>query len=225
MKIKFLGTGAADWRRDKYEGNMYRRLSSSLIDGKLLIDPGPEVLDALKEFGIDISDIKYVLNTHRHPDHFNEGTLKMLEENGAVFADIEAGEEAEIEKYKISSFKANHGTCEDAKHFIIDDGESRLFYGLDSAWLMYDEVQAIKEKGVDFAVIDATIGNVEGDYRIFEHNNLAMVKEMKKTLDAYIEHFCISHMARTLHDEHNVLLEEMKEFNIIVAYDGDEYIF
>ena len=70
MKIKFLGTGAADWKREKYQGNMYRRLSSALIDNKLLIDPGPEVPEALNEFGIDAKDIKFVINTHRHPDHF-----------------------------------------------------------------------------------------------------------------------------------------------------------
>jgi hypothetical protein len=46
--------------------------------------------------------------------------------------------------------------------------------------------------------------------------------EMKKTLDTYIEKFCISHMARTLHTDQNTLCEKMKSQNVIVAYDGFE---
>ena len=46
---------------------------------------------------------------------------------------------------------------------IITDGERTLFYGLDGAWLLYDEVQAIKEYKPDFAVFDATIGDIDGD--------------------------------------------------------------
>lgn len=97
-----------------------------------------------------------------------------------------------------------------------------MFYGLDGAWLLYDEIQAIKKFMPDFAVFDATIGDIDGDYRIFEHNNLNMVLEMKKSLENYIGRFCISHMARTLHTDHETLSEKMKKHNIITAYDGLE---
>ena len=64
MKITFLGTGAADWKREIH-GDMegFRRNSSVLIDSSLLIDPGPDVPDALDVFG------KYVMDTH-----FKDGT-------------------------------------------------------------------------------------------------------------------------------------------------------
>jgi len=43
MKITFLGTGAADWPLQREEKmKEFRRLSSALIDGVLLIDPGPQ---------------------------------------------------------------------------------------------------------------------------------------------------------------------------------------
>ena len=74
----------------------------------------------------------------------------------------------------------------------------------------------------DYAVFDATIGMCDGDYRIFEHNNLKMVLEMQKSLKPYIKKFCISHMARTLHTDHQALCENMKSYNIEVAYDGLE---
>jgi hypothetical protein len=106
--------------------------------------------------------------------------------------------------------------------FIIDDGEKKLFYGLDSAWLLYEEVQKIIEKKIDLAVLDATIGFVEGDYRIFEHCNLSMIIEMKKTLAPHVRRFAISHMARTLHTDHETLVRDMKPHGIEVAFDGLE---
>ena len=47
-----------------------------------------------------------------------------------------------------------------------------------------------------------------------------MVIEMKKSLGKYIDRFCISHMARTLHDSHTKLSEQMKLYGIEVAFDG-----
>lgn len=223
MKILFLGTGAADWPNEKTEGmSEFRRLSSALIDGCLLIDPGPQVLDALTEYKTDLSKVKYIINTHRHSDHFCAETLRRLEESGASFIDLKQGDIKHIGEYTVRAYSGNHATCENTVHFIIDNGKNSLFYGLDGAWLLYDEVQAIKKYKPSLAVLDATIGDIEGDYRIFEHNNLAMVLEMKKTLNKYVGSFCISHMAMTLHTAHKALSEKMAEHNVIVAYDGLE---
>lgn len=226
MKILFLGTGAADWPLEKTaEYSEFRRNASALVDDVLLIDPGPGVLEAMKEFGKDISAVKYVINTHKHKDHFNEETLAAFLEREALFFEFAAGDNKQIGPYSISAFEANHSTAEKPVHYIISDGESNLFYGMDGAWLMYDEVAAIKEKTIDFAVLDATIGDVEGDYRIFEHNNLRMVTEMKATLAPYIKRFCISHMARTLHGSQAELVERMRVYCVEVAYDGLETEF
>ncbi|MBO5745576.1 MAG: MBL fold metallo-hydrolase [Clostridia bacterium] len=220
MKITFLGTGAADWSPKKPETGEHRWLSSALINDDLLIDPGPCVLDAIEKFKIDAQKIKYIIVTHRHGDHFNEETLKSLCGLGAELVEFSAEDEKKVGKYTVKAVPANHPTCVPTVHFFIDDGEKRIFYGLDGAWLLMSEVDAIKEKHVDLAVLDATIGNRPGDYRIFEHNNLKMVVEMKETLSKYIDRFVISHMARTLHDPHDVLAAEMQKENIETAFDG-----
>lgn len=223
MKITFLGTGAADWPMEKPAGTAeFRRLSSALVDDVLLIDPGPQVLDAMKELGKDSGNVKYIVNTHRHSDHFCDEVLQKLKINGAEFFELCDGDVKEIGNYTVRAYNANHPTCEKTIHFIISDGNKTLFYGLDGAWLLYDEVQAIKEHKPDFAVLDATIGYVDGDYRIFEHNNLNMVLEMEKTLREYVGRFCISHMAKTLHTDHETLEAAMKKHNIVAAYDGLE---
>lgn len=221
MKITFLGTGAADWNFGKHRNlDGFRRNSALLIDDCLLIDPGTDVPDALQTFDKRADQIKYIINTHQHPDHYNENTLRCLSE--AHFYPMAAGDVTAFGKYAVSAFKANHSTCSEAVHFIISDGEKSLFYGLDGAWLMYDEVCAIKKSGIDLAVFDATVGDIPGDYRIFEHNNLNMVVEMKTALEKYVGRFCISHMARTLHTSQHELAARMNPHGIEVAYDGYE---
>ncbi len=223
MRLLFLGTAAADWSMEKpKDGSEFRRRSSLLIDDVLLIDPGPQVISACEDFDKDISKIKYMINTHNHDDHFDMNTVTKLEEAGATFIDLKDKDEVKVGRYTIRAYRGNHGTCMDTVHFIVSDGEKSIFYGLDGAWLLYDEVCAIQEHKPDFAVLDATIGDIDGDYRIFEHNNLEMVLEMQKTLKPYIAQFCISHMAYTLHSNHETLAKMMEEYDIITAYDGLE---
>lgn len=223
MKIQFLGTGAADWPFERGpEEKEFRRLSAAILDQELLIDCGPQIMGALQEYEIDPSGIKYILITHKHFDHFCPETVRELENCGAQLIEMYAGETRTLGRYTVRAYAGNHGTCSDTVHFIISDSQNTVFYGLDGAWLLYDEVQAIKEYRPDLAVLDATIGFIDGDYRIFEHNNLNMILEMKKSLAAYVKRFCISHMARTLHTDHTALQKVMAEEGIFVVYDGME---
>lgn len=219
MKILFLGTGAADYKAEHREMEGYRRYSSALINDTILIDPGPLVPDAIECFGVDVNKIKYVLVTHLHGDHFNQNTLDWLESHGAKALKLENGETLEIDGYRIRALKGNHSTA--VQHYIIDDGKSKIFYGLDSAWLLYEEMRAIKEeKKIDFAVFDGTVGFHRGDLRIFEHCDMNMVISMSEYLKQFIKRFCISHMARTLHTDHATLAQRMAEYGFDVAYDG-----
>lgn len=223
MKIKFLGTGAADWPLERPEWAVeFRRMSSAVVDSTLLIDPGPQVIDALREYGNGISAIKYIINTHRHSDHYDENTVNVLTAAGAEFVDFKEGDCKTLGKYTVTAYHGNHDTCAGTVHFMISDGEKTLFYGLDGAWLGLGEFDAIRKYKPSLTVIDATVGFIDGDYRIFEHNNLNMVLEMQKTLKPYVGKICISHMAKTLHTDHKTLSDEMQKYGITAAYDGLE---
>jgi hypothetical protein len=87
---------------------------------------------------------------------------------------------------------------------------------------LYEEVAAMKNEGIDLALLDATVGNTVGDYRIFEHNDLNMVILLKARLQQFVKRFMICHMARTLHASHSVLSDQMKHYGIEVAFDGLE---
>ena len=81
MELLYLGTAAAEGypalfcqcahctaaRRER--GRSLRRRTSALIDGELLIDVGPDLLAASHALGLDLSPVRYVLQTHRHSDH------------------------------------------------------------------------------------------------------------------------------------------------------------
>ena len=222
MKITFLGTGAADWDVQNEQLKENRRFSSLLIDDCFLIDPGPHVPNALIKYNKNPKEIKYIINTHKHFDHYNEDTLKML--NHAELFNFSNGQEKCLGNYLVKAVSANHATCKNCLHFIISNGNKKLFYGLDGAWLMYDEVEEIIKQKIDFAVLDGTIGDIKGDFRVFSHNNLNMVIELKESLKEYAGQFCISHLARTLHKPHNKIVKKMKKHNVIVAYDGLEIL-
>ncbi len=222
MKLHFLGTGAADWDIAQPVRDInYRRFSSLLIDGRLLIDPGPCVFEFAETYRYPFlfEKIQTVINTHLHADHFCSDTLKKLESRGAVFVPFSAFDERQCGPYKITALPANHATSENPCCFVIESEGRRIFYGLDGAWLLYPAYRYLITLHFDLMIFDATIGDAEGDYRIFEHNNLRMVEEMKLTLGKCSGRFMISHMARTLHTSHAELADRMKKSGIEVAYD------
>ena len=48
MLLRFLGTGAADWNGPDENGE-YRRFTSTLLDGRVLIDATKTVLDMIPD--------------------------------------------------------------------------------------------------------------------------------------------------------------------------------
>lgn len=222
MELHFLGTGAADWDISKPRRDInFRRFSSLQIDGKLLIDPGPCIFEFAETFQYPalFDRTRYMINTHPHSDHFSSETVQKLESAGVVFVPFHPFDSKQPGDYSITALPANHATSEDPCCFIIESQGKRIFYGCDGAWLPYPTYRHITEHSFDLMIFDATIGDTEGDYRIFEHNNLRMVEEMKSSLARYSKRFIISHMARTLHTDHETLVDRMKRSNIEVAYD------
>ena len=88
----------------------------------------------------------------------------------------------------------------------------------------------MKKYKFDLIVLDGTLGDAEGDYRIFEHNNLTMIREIAATIrnvDILKENgkIMISHMSRYSHKEHDELQKKLDEFDVVAAYDGMEIEF
>jgi phosphoribosyl 1,2-cyclic phosphate phosphodiesterase len=83
MKLTFLGTSAANaypeafcrcrnCQRARAEGGPSLRVrSSALINDDLLLDLGPDIMAAAQGHGIDLTGVRYCLQTHPHADHMD----------------------------------------------------------------------------------------------------------------------------------------------------------
>ena len=250
MHLTFLGTGAADWRR---EDAGFRAFTSTLVDSALLIDGTMSVLARIA----DPSAITDVIYTHSHGDHFDIELLKCLapvrahihqswagrvQADGVEVVPFDTLETFKAGAYTVTALPSNHlaeDWSEETVHFVVQDGTKNLLYATDGAWLTTREWRTLLKFEFDGAVFDATIGDpYPGDYRVFEHNSLEMVRIITKTLRRPM--FCdkpasgsihpvlkndapvfVTHLARTLHPAHDELVKSLKgEF--IVAFDGME---
>ena len=130
--------------------------------------------------------------------------------------------------FSILPLPANHAAetpSETALHYLIERGGKRLLYATDGAWLLNRARRLIGALPLDAAVFDATIGDiVHGDYRVFEHNSLDMVRLMTATLRSVgvlreSAPVFLTHMARTLHPDQKTL-EASLQPPFIACYDG-----
>ena len=215
MELLFLGTGAADWSPKHKGGALYRRLSSALVNDDLLIDPGPCIYEYAEDFGTPdlFKNVKNVILTHSHSDHFNARTLIRLAKESnfevhfwaqpAAYEKLRAGAAegdtlpvfhpltpmaAEvIGDYDILPCYANHGDLPEGEiplNYIIKQGERSFFYGSDSGWLMYETYKKIKKAKPNAMIFECTTGYAPGDERIFGHTNIAMIGIMMESIIA-----------------------------------------
>ena len=238
MKLTFLGTGAADWNGPDARGE-YRRLTSTLIDGSLLIDV-THTVDDMIENPAAITD---VLFTHSHDDHFDLDALRALAPvcvyaheswageitgEGLTVVPLRIGESVQAGGFTVTPMASHHSTGKDYEttlHYLIEKNGQTLLYATDGAWMLNRARRLIGALPLDAAVFDATIGDiVKGDYRVFEHNSLDMVRLMTATLRSVgvlreSAPVFLTHMARTLHPDQKTL-EASLQPPFIACYDG-----
>lgn len=170
LRVRFLGTGAADWAGpDPKLG--HRRLTSVLLDGRVLVDFTRSDLDMLPA-GCRPEAVFY---THSHGDHYDpalavrigvkraychaswaEGLRTELkaaaEKAGAPAPDVRAlafGERAEEAGIVLTSLPANHATNRAGEHcsmYLVEKGATRLLYATDTAGI---PVEAARIVGID----------------------------------------------------------------------------
>ena len=209
MKLLFLGTGAADWniaQKAQYfaERGEFRRFSSTLIDDCLLVDPGPHIFDFERDGNYDdlYKNVKTVLITHSHGDHFSPNTVRKLADttgctffgdaaclsklsrtlesiDGICFKVIGTTETFTDNGYTFISCHSNHSTPEPGEttrnYTIIAPDGKKLFYGLDSGPFRCESWDAIRKSAFDAAILECTTGDLLGDDRIFGHSSLPWI--------------------------------------------------
>jgi len=248
MKITFMGTGAADFSpllKTIYSRKLdkdQRRSSSILINDRYLVDCGPHVEDSFEIQGLDYSQVTDLLLTHFHSDHCDwdniakiaaataqplriwhraGGNTQPIEH--AVFCPLEPGQEIVTGDLKVKALAANHTDW--PLHYDLEIDGRKLFYGCDGAWVLNDTFYAMRRRKYDCMILDATVGDYEGDFRLGEHNSIPMIRLMmasfrSQNVIAPEGQVWLNHLARTLHEPHEKIVEHVKKDGYHVAYDG-----
>ncbi len=230
----------------------FRGFSSILVNGKVMVDCGPTVPAALSAFDVDLSGLSDILITHTHRDHFSlqsleliagrsnlPGRLNLWMDEGALtkgdplvglfnLRSLKPGKTVNISGCSVRPLPANHRvsrSLETPLHFLFSSLERNFLYALDGAWLSTAAWKAIQNLQLEAVIWDGTIGDLPGDYRIFAHNSIPMIRIMNQTLKDNGIYNCstriiLSHLARTLHPGHRELAENLKKEGMEPAHDG-----
>jgi phosphoribosyl 1,2-cyclic phosphodiesterase len=202
MEILFIGTGAADWKKDPpVDAVGVRRLTSTLVDDCLLIDCGPASFDYLKYLGKDPSKITDILLTHSHGDHFSFEELEKFakaagklrfwcdkavhekfegkEIDGVELCTAVPYEAFETNGYKVLPMFANHyevPTNENPLHYTIEKDGKKMFYGCDGSMFTGRTWACLRDNKLDCAILDCTSGDFNDHLRFGTHNSIPMVR-------------------------------------------------
>lgn len=195
MDVLTLGTGSADgWPNpfcacasctaERTAGRM-RGQTSVLVDGRLLLDLGPETPRAAERLGADLSRLEHVLVTHAHPDHCSpamllfrswagDGPLDVVGPPDVVeacrmwvapdspvrFRAVAPGDRLRLGGYDVRVLAARHGAEGTAVLYDVASASGRLLYATDTAALPEETVQALAGAELDLVLMEETFGDV-----------------------------------------------------------------
>lgn len=159
MDVLLLGTGAADgipnpfcWCGtcdDARAREELRTPTSVLVDGRLLIDPGPEAPRQVSRLGRDLVGLRAVLAGHAHDDHLDPAILlhrswvtsaplelagpkavtdtarQWLDpaQTAVTFTTVTAGDRFSLAGYEVTALAANHEAFGEALCYLVEGPE------------------------------------------------------------------------------------------------------
>lgn len=196
MEVLLLGTGAADGIpnvfcrcstcADYRRRGELRTPTSVLVDGRLLIDPGPESTRQVSRYGRDLTGLTAILAGHAHDDHLDPSLLmhrswvtstplefagpepvieiagKWLDpaQSAIRLRRLTAGDEVELAGYQVRAVAANHYAFGEALCYWVSDGASALLYLTDTGPLPSATLDALVGCRADLVLLEETFGYV-----------------------------------------------------------------
>jgi adenosylcobinamide kinase/adenosylcobinamide-phosphate guanylyltransferase len=215
MNVVVLGTGSADgWPNpfctcasctsERLAGRV-RGQTSALVDGTLLLDCGPETPRAAERAGVDLTGLRHVLITHRHPDHCSpafllfrswvgdgpldlvgppevvEACREWVAPDAAVnFVAAHPGDRLELGDYDVRVLPAHHGESGSSVLYDVSAPSGRLLYATDTGPLPDAAVDAVARAAFDVVLMEETFGDFVGHGT--DHLHLATFAEQVRRL-------------------------------------------
>lgn len=276
MIIKYLGTAASEavpapfcecetceYAR-RHGGRNIQTRAQALIDGKVLLDFGPDTFMHTILHRFKLSDVAFCLITHPHEDHLAADELgyrysyaaHMKNEHPFVMCGVGAAIEAirkgrftadlekqgllvlkeivpfvpfEIEGYRITALKADHGTPNPVFYIIEKDGQA-LLYAHDTGFFPEETMAYLAsiETKFDFVSYDCT--NVLLEWNNRGHMGLTgntimreRLKEIGKIKDSTIH--VVNHFSHNGLAGYDQLMPKALAKGFQTSFDGMEIAF
>ncbi len=194
MDVVLLGTGSADGWPNPFCGcascaserraGRVRGQTSAVLDGKLLLDCGPETPRAAERVGVDLTGLRHVLITHLHPDHCSPAFLlfrswvgdepldvlgppEVIEscrmwvapDSPVNFVAVRPGDRVTLSSYDVSVLAAAHGSSGSSVLYDVTAAAGRLLYATDTGPLPASTVEAVREAAFDVVLLEETFGD------------------------------------------------------------------
>ena len=242
LKVRFLGTGAADWNGPDERGE-HRRLSSVLVDDSFLIDFTDTARDMLPE-GFSAKTIFY---THSHGDHYNPAAAIGIGIEKAYVS--QTWYDLAVSEFRAAAGKLGKpspkviplciGSAEQTQIYLVEKGPVRLLYATDTGGIPaiaanLAGIDAHRNPGnpITALIMEATMGMEHSiDFRLFTHSSVSTVFNTYTVLSQtgrYVpkdgQSVYLTHMARTLHGTQAELDSALPK-PLKAAYDGLEVVF
>lgn len=206
MEVLLLGTGSSDGIPNAFcrcttctdyraRGEV-RTNTSVLVDGRLLIDPGPEAPRQATRLGRDLADLPAILAGHAHDDHLAPSALMHRswvtdaplvvagpapvitasrqwlapDQTSVTFTQLTAGDEVRLDGYRVLALPANHHAMGEALCYLIEDGSAALLYLTDTGPLPDAAWESLAGHRADLVLLEETFGTADGKGE--QHHNL-----------------------------------------------------
>ena len=195
MDVLLLGTGAAAGWPNPFcscrscawalEHGQVRGQTAALVDGRLLLDCGPEAPRAAARAGVSLGSVRHLLVTHGHFDHAGPmalswaGRTEPIDLVGparalAVFGDwtcpgdpvrpvpVLTGDELDLDGYRVRVLAAAHGDDVVGPGVLYDvtgPDAGRLLYATDTGPLPAGTLDAVTGRQYDLVLLEESYGD------------------------------------------------------------------
>jgi adenosylcobinamide kinase/adenosylcobinamide-phosphate guanylyltransferase len=164
-----------------------RGQTSVLVDGRLLLDAGPETPRAAERAGADLSGLRHVLITHLHPDHCSPAFLlfrswigdepldvvgppEVVEacrmwvapDSAVRFVAVAPGDRLRVGEYDVQVLAARHGSAGSSVLYDVTGSGRRLLYATDTGPLPEETVSLLRDAAFDIVLLEETFGDFDG---------------------------------------------------------------